>query len=119
MPRRHNPNHSALARQKIRASHLILRLQKHIDGKLDPPLTMAQVRAIDILLRKIVPDLVQSNITGELTQRYVVEIPPLLTREEWLKKYQVTRKEAQQISSPPAEQQPMLPAPKLNGHDEA
>ncbi len=91
MAARKNRINSESARQKIRASHLILRLQKHIDGKLDPPLTMSQVRAIDILLRKIVPDLLQTQVTSEHTHRYVVEVPPLLTRDEWQKKYRVTR----------------------------
>lgn len=80
----HRPINTEATRQKIRAAHLIRRLQAHIDGKI--VLTMAQVRAIDILLRKIVPDLHQTTISGELT-KYVVEVPPLLTKDEWQKKY--------------------------------
>lgn len=90
-------------RQKIRGSHLVRRLQQHIDGKIE--LTMAQVRAIDILLRKIVPDLVQTSISGELQHKYVVEVPPLLTKDEWSKKYRVQQ-------PPPTlelESTPMLP----------
>jgi hypothetical protein len=72
-------------RQKIRAGHLVRRMQHHIDGKIE--LSMAQVRAIDILLRKIIPDLVQNNVTAEIEHKYVVEVPPLLTKDEWSKKY--------------------------------
>jgi hypothetical protein len=93
-------------RQKIRGSHLIRRLQMHIDGKI--ALTMAQVRAIDILLRKIIPDLNQTSVTAEHTHKYVVEVPPLLTRDEWSKKYR-----APKPLEPPAtlelEAQPLLP----------
>src|SRR5262245_29037140 len=92
-----------MARQKIRAAHLIRRLQQHVDGKLKPPLTDNQVRAIDILLRKIVPDLTQTQITGELTHRAIVEVPPLLTKDEWLKKY----KTIEHVQHKP----PLLPQP--------
>lgn len=93
-------------RQVIKAKHNITRLQKHIDGKIT--LTMAQVRAIDILLRKIVPDLNQTAVTAEHTHKYVVEVPPLLTRDEWSKKYR-----APKPLEPPAtlelEANPLLP----------
>jgi hypothetical protein len=95
MPARKDRVVSEHARQKIRAAHLILRLQKHIDGKIT--LTQAQVRAIDILLKKIVPDLVQTAVTGDIQHRYVVEVPPLLTKDEWQKKYRVIRQEEQPV----------------------
>jgi hypothetical protein len=50
-------------------------------------LTISQVRAIEILLRKCVPDLAAAEIKSEQTHRYVVEIPPLLSNEEWQEKY--------------------------------
>jgi hypothetical protein len=38
-------------------------------------------------LRKCVPDLAAAEIKSEQTHRYVVEIPAVLTREQWLEKY--------------------------------
>jgi len=72
-------------RAKIRGAYLIRRLQQHVAGKIK--LTAEQVRSADILLRKIIPDLSQSSVVGEMTHKYVVEVPPLLTKDEWLKKY--------------------------------
>lgn len=85
MPARKRRYNTEEIRQVIKAKHNITRLQKHIDGKIT--LTMAQVRAIDILLRKIVPDLHQTQLTADVQHKYVVEVPPLLTRDEWSKKY--------------------------------
>jgi hypothetical protein len=56
-------------------------------------LSNSQVRAIGILLKKVVPDLAQIQIAGEVQHKYVVEVPPLLTKDEWQKKYRVTRQE--------------------------
>src|SRR5262245_51981795 len=72
-------------RAKIRAAYLIRRLQDHVKGKIK--LTAEQVRSADILLRKIIPDMSQTSVVGEMTHKYVVEVPPLLTKDEWLKKY--------------------------------
>jgi hypothetical protein len=91
----------------------VRQLHKHIDGK--AVLTMAQVRAIDILLRKIVPDLTQANVTGEMTHKYVAEVPPLLTKEAWLEKYRVTKQEQPKVLDLKAA--PALPAPTKNGQD--
>jgi len=102
-------------RAKIRGAYLIRRLQQHVAGKIT--LTMAQVRAIDILLRKIIPDLSQSSVSGEMTHKYVVEVPPLLTKDEWLKRYKtiepVQRKppQLQQPLQQPNVDVPMLPLP--------
>src|SRR5262245_4007535 len=50
-------------------------------------LTISQVRAIEILLRKCVPDLAAAEIKSEETHRYVVEMPPVLDEDEWQRKY--------------------------------
>jgi hypothetical protein len=60
-------------------------LQKCAFGEIS--LTMTQLRAIEILLRKCLPDLAAAEIKTEQTQRYVVEIPPLLDNVEWQEKY--------------------------------
>jgi hypothetical protein len=102
-------------RAKIRGAYLIRRLQQHVAGKIK--LTPEQVRSADILLRKIIPDLSQSSVTAEMTHKYVVEVPPLLTKDEWLKRYKtiehVQRKppQLQQPLQQPNVDVPMLPLP--------
>jgi hypothetical protein len=72
-------------RARIKATQLVNRLQAHIFDGL--PLALSQVRAIEILLRKCIPDLTAVAVKADITHRYVAELPPMLTREEWLKKY--------------------------------
>ena len=61
------------------------RLHKCALGEIS--LTMTQLRAIEILLRKSIPDLAAAKIESEQTHRYVVELPPVLDRDEWQRKY--------------------------------
>jgi hypothetical protein len=68
-----------------RTSQLINRLERCAFGEIS--LTMTQLRAIEILLRKSIPDLAAVEIKSEQTRRYVVEVPPLLDRDEWQRKY--------------------------------
>ncbi len=56
------PKHSDEIRAKIQASQLINRLTDHALG--DVELTSTQVRAIEILLKKSVPDLSAMELTG-------------------------------------------------------
>src|SRR5262249_45554976 len=77
--------HPDYVREKIRASQLINRLQNCALGKIE--LTMPQIRAIEILLRKCLPDLAHTDISVDAPHRYVVEIPPTLDQDAWLKKY--------------------------------
>jgi hypothetical protein len=84
--------HPDYVREKIRASQLINRLQKCAFGEIS--LTTTQLRAIEILLRKSIPDLAAVEIQSEQTHRYVVEIPAVLTREQWLEKYGKCDKES-------------------------
>src|SRR5215471_7072239 len=73
--------------EKIRTSQLVNRLNKHALGLLKPELTTSQVRAIEILLRKSIPDLAAAKIKSEQTHRYVIEMPPVLDGDEWQRKY--------------------------------
>jgi len=50
-------------RERIQTSMLIKRLEDHALGKLE--LTKTQVTAIQILLRKTLPDLTNHEITGD------------------------------------------------------
>ena len=77
--------HPDCVREKIRASQLINRLHKCAFGEIS--LTRTQLRAIEILLRKSIPDLAAADIQNEQTHRYVVELPPVLSKVEWQEKY--------------------------------
>ena len=77
--------HPDYVREKIRASQLINRLHKCAFGEIS--LTMTQLRAIEILLRKSVPDLTKTEVQADATHRYVAQLPEVLSREEWLAKY--------------------------------
>jgi len=76
--------HPDYVREKIRASQLINRLQSCAMGEIDLPIS--QIRAIEILLRKSIPDLAAAKVQSEQAHRYVVEVPQL-SREEWIRKY--------------------------------
>ena len=80
-------------RAKIQAAKLIARLQDHIFGRLKTPLDVSQVRAIDILLKKVVPDLTRTEVTADITHRYVVRLPDVLDKETWLKRFGDPRRE--------------------------
>ena len=50
-------------RQKIKASMLINRLQDHALGEVD--ISPTQLKAAEILLKKVAPDLARTEMTGE------------------------------------------------------
>jgi hypothetical protein len=87
MAAKKNRVYTETSRKKISASKLIGRLMEHIDGKIS--LEMSQVRAIDILLKKIIPDLTRMEMRAEVTHNFVIEVPATLTREQWLERYKV------------------------------
>lgn len=63
MATRNNLSHASKTREKIQTTMLIKRLMQHALEDLD--LSASQVKAIEILLRKTLPDLKQVEITGE------------------------------------------------------
>jgi hypothetical protein len=63
MAARINKLHQADVRSKIQASQLINRLTDHALGKVE--LEATQVRAIEILLKKTIPDLSSVELTGD------------------------------------------------------
>jgi hypothetical protein len=77
--------HPDEVRRKIRASQLINRLHAHIFDGLE--LSFSQIRAIEILLRKCIPDLSTTTITADINVRYVAHLPEPISREAWLAKY--------------------------------
>ena len=52
-----------MVRDKIQASQLINRLESHALGECE--LTATQVRAIEVLLKKIIPDLSAVQVDGD------------------------------------------------------
>lgn len=66
MAARTNPRLSDAWRQKIRTSMLVNRLQQNAAGKIE--LTQGQIKSIEILLRKTLPDLshTEAEISGGL-----------------------------------------------------
>lgn len=63
MAARLNPRHQEMVREKIKASQLINRLTDHALG--DVELSATQVKAIEVLLRKSLPDLSAVAIGGD------------------------------------------------------
>lgn len=65
MATRLNRRHSDMVRTKIQASQLINRLQNHALGLEPLELKPSQLKAIEILLKKSVPDLQSVEVTGD------------------------------------------------------
>lgn len=82
MAARNKLSHDYKTREKIKTTQLLKRLTFHALGQTDPSnnekveLSSSQVKAIEILLKKTMPDLKQLEVTGEIA---------ILTHEEWLK----------------------------------
>lgn len=76
--------HDELTKEKIRASAIINRLREHALG--NNRMTATQIRAAEILLRKVVPDLASVEYTGELTTHNVVSPEPP-TPEVWNERF--------------------------------
>jgi len=91
--RRQMKFHPDEVRSKIQAIRLVDTLHQFIFSEVDKngrklaDLSMAQVRAIDCLLKKVVPDLTRTLISADVNVRYVAELPKVLTKEEWVRKY--------------------------------
>ena len=66
MAARKKPFHPDEIRKKIQTSQLINRLQSHVNAPIDEPvLSKTQIQAINILLRKVVPDLSTVTLKGD------------------------------------------------------
>ncbi len=81
MAARINKQHDAKTRDKIRTSQLLNRLQMHVfeekDGKSGKPVEMksTQIKAAEILLRKVMPDLqsVEGNFNVAVTHEQALK----------------------------------------------
>lgn len=88
------PEAAEKIRAQIQTSQLLNRLTNHALGKPDPaskhkkPVEMSatQVNAALGVLRKSLPDLTATEHKGEVTTRYVAQVPPVAeSMEDWQK----------------------------------
>lgn len=62
-------------KERIKASVLGLRLYQHSLGEVE--MTATQIKAADILLKKLVPDLARTEVTGADGGAIVIQAGPL------------------------------------------
>lgn len=90
MAARLRAKHQNEVRDKIRASHLVKRLQDFIDGKAQ--MTNSQVNAALGLLKKCVPDMAAVQVSGEVEHNYIARLPAVASStEEWLKEHRTVQ----------------------------
>lgn len=73
MAARKNLSHDNKTREKIQTTQLVKRLTSHALDDLD--LSNTQIKAIEILLKKTLPDLKQFEVSGAIAT---------MTHEQWL-----------------------------------
>lgn len=64
------PGRNEKWRERIKTSMLINRLEDHALGKIE--LTQTQVRSIEVLLKKLIPDLKSVEHKGETTVKNII-----------------------------------------------
>jgi hypothetical protein len=74
-------------RDKIKAGVLLDRLKRNGLGELDTQMSMGQIRSLEIVLKKTIPDLATVAHTGPDggTPEVIHTVRPTFSREEWLK----------------------------------
>lgn len=77
MAARKRISHDEKTREKIQTTQLVKRLTEH--ALTDLELSSSQVKAIEILLRKTLPDLKQFEVSGAIAT---------ITHEQWLETLQ-------------------------------
>ena len=83
MAARKRLSHPDKVRERIRTSQLVVRLTKHVLGKI--PMEPTQVTAALGLLKKTLPDLSAVEHSGEIKQRDISDQP--LSADDWEKQY--------------------------------
>jgi hypothetical protein len=71
MAARKNLSHDKKTREKIKTSQLINRLEDHVLNELE--LSATQIKAIEILLKKTMPDLKQIEVTGDVDKPIAIK----------------------------------------------
>ena len=74
--------HDEETRAKIKVSQLINRLQDHVLGETN--LSMTQLRAAEICLKKAIPNLTYTESKSDVTYHFA-EVPNTATEPEWQK----------------------------------
>jgi hypothetical protein len=59
-------------KEKIRISQIINRLAQHVDGEVE--LKSTQIKAAEILLKKVVPDMARTEIAGDEDQPLAIRV---------------------------------------------
>ena len=80
MAKRLNPRHQEMVRDKIQATQLIKRLTSHALGEIE--LTSTQVRAIEILLNKSVPNLQSIDMQADVDAGLTIELVSYLDEDQ-------------------------------------
>jgi hypothetical protein len=70
MAARKNLSHDQRTREKIQTSQLVNRLQSFANGKIE--LSRDQIKAIEVLLKKSLPDLSAVELSGTMEQNVTV-----------------------------------------------
>ena len=78
--RRVKIRHDEETRLRIKAAKIIDRIQADIDGEIE--LRPSQVTGALGLLRKVLPDLNTVDVSGDVTNTWVVEIPGLSPNDD-------------------------------------
>ena len=82
MAARLHARHQDEIRAKIQTSQLLNRLSDHAHGIVE--LSQTQIKAIEILLKKSMPDLSAVEHTGEVVHSYAARLPaPQPDAEKW------------------------------------
>lgn len=69
-------------RERIKTSMLINRLQDHALGAVE--LSATQIKAIEILIRKVLPDLAAVDLSGNMEHSFVAALPETIKRlQDW------------------------------------
>jgi hypothetical protein len=74
-------------REKIRTSQLINRLHDHVFGEAE--MSQTQMKAVEILLRKTMPDLAAIEHSGETKVTYDIASEPI-SPERWAEQHATT-----------------------------
>lgn len=74
------PRHQDEIRQKIQTSQLVNRLQNHALSEGEEEISNSRMKAIEILLRKSLPDLTSTEITGDPENPLVTELKVTLVK---------------------------------------
>jgi hypothetical protein len=71
-------------RNRIRVGWLLDRLHKHVEGTVE--LTVTQIRAAEVLLKKALPDLVAAQIVDQTVTLKYAEVPQVMPQDLWLQR---------------------------------